>query len=46
MYVAELEKKLAELQKYVKSGGEKLPEWLSLEGEEEIKSPKVRFRYI
>lgn len=39
--IAELEKKLAELQKYVKNEGEKLPEWLSLESEEDIKSPKV-----
>ena len=41
MCVAELEKKLAELQKYVKRGGENPPEWLSLESEE-AKTPKVR----
>lgn len=38
--IAELEKKLAELQKFVKNEGENPPEWLSLESEE-IKSPKV-----
>lgn len=38
--VAELEKKLAELQKFVKNEGENPPEWLSLDSEE-IKSPKV-----
>ena len=43
--IAELEKKLAELQKYVKNEGENPPEWLSLESEA-IKSPKVEFQYI
>lgn len=38
--IAELEKKLAELQKFVKNEGENPPEWLSLDSEE-IKSPKV-----
>ena len=44
--LAELEKKLAELQKFIKNEGENPPEWLSLESEE-IKSPKVwiRFKY-